>query len=142
MPRSARRNKIRTTHPVRDAEDFKKFPIPPSLAGLLGDLHVYDPRAMTWTDLTAAASGAPPAARYAFGFATAGGRLYVHAGCTSTDEYGNCNGERDGGGGVTREQAYVDKRDDSNMGPRPGDVLYLLRSLRGVVSPPERRGGV
>ena len=112
------------------------------MAGLLGDLHVYDPRAMTWTDLTTATSGSPPAARYAFGLASAGGRLYVHAGCTSTDEYGNCNGERDRGAGGTREQAYVDKWDGSDMGPRPGDVLCLLRSLRGVVSPPERRGEV
>ncbi len=45
-----------------------------------GDLHVYDPVAMTWEDLSAAASGTPPAARCLHGFAALGGKLYVHGG--------------------------------------------------------------
>ena len=46
----------------------------------MGDLLVYDPVAMAWTDLSAAASGTPPAPRGSHGFAAAGGRLYVHGG--------------------------------------------------------------
>ncbi len=44
------------------------------------DLHVYDPVTMTWTELSATASGTPPAARCKHGFAAAGGKLYVHGG--------------------------------------------------------------
>ena len=46
----------------------------------LGDLHVYDPVAMAWTDLSAAASGTPPSPRYGHGFTAAGDKLYVHGG--------------------------------------------------------------
>ena len=46
----------------------------------LQDLHVYDPAAMAWTDLSAASSGTPPSARSGGGFASAGGKLYVHGG--------------------------------------------------------------
>ena len=53
----------------------------PSLrAGYFGDLHVYDPAAMAWTDLSAAASGTPPSARENQGFASTGGRIYVYGG--------------------------------------------------------------
>ena len=55
-------------------------PAPTSRAGDLGDLHVYDPVAMAWTNLSAAASGTPPVPRYWHGFTTVGGRLYVHGG--------------------------------------------------------------
>ena len=53
---------------------------PKSRAVDLGDLHVYDPVAMAWTNLSAAASGTPPVPRYWHGFTTVGGRLYVHGG--------------------------------------------------------------
>ena len=46
----------------------------------LGDLHVYDPVAMAWTDMSAAVSGTPPSPRYNHGFTSTGGRLYVHGG--------------------------------------------------------------
>ena len=59
----------------------------------LGDLHVYDPVAMAWTDLSAAASGTPPSPRAGHGFTAAGGKLYVHGGCDSGDW------EREGRGG-------------------------------------------
>ena len=41
---------------------------------------MYDPAAMAWTDLSAASSGTPPSARSGGGFASAGGKLYVHGG--------------------------------------------------------------
>ena len=40
----------------------------------------YDPAALAWTDLSAAAGGTPPSARDFHGFAAAGDMLYVHAG--------------------------------------------------------------
>ena len=49
-------------------------------AGDLGDLHVYDPVAMAWTDLSTPAFGASPSPRGAHGFTAAGARLYVHGG--------------------------------------------------------------
>ena len=48
--------------------------------GLLGDLQVYDPVAMAWTDLSAAASGTAPSPRFFHCFTAAQGRLYVHGG--------------------------------------------------------------
>ena len=54
------------------------FPLPADV--VLGDLHVYDPAAMAWTDLSAAASGTPPSPRAYHGFKSAGGLLYVHGG--------------------------------------------------------------
>ena len=56
------------------------YMFPKSVTGLLGDLHVYDPAAMAWTDLSAAASSDPPSPRASFGFAPAMGKLYVHGG--------------------------------------------------------------
>jgi hypothetical protein len=44
------------------------------------DLHVYDPAAGAWTDLSAALSGTPPSPREGHGFTSAGGKLYVHGG--------------------------------------------------------------
>ena len=44
------------------------------------DLHVFDPDTVSWTDLSAIARGAPPSARAGHGLASAGGKLYVHAG--------------------------------------------------------------
>ena len=46
----------------------------------LNDLHVYDPAAGAWTDLSAALSGAPPSPRDGHGCTSAGGKLYVHGG--------------------------------------------------------------
>ena len=54
------------------------FPLPADV--VLGDLHVYDPAAMAWTDLSAAASGTPPSAREDQGFTSTGGRIYVYGG--------------------------------------------------------------
>jgi hypothetical protein len=49
-------------------------------AGPRNDLHVYDPASMTWFDLTSHAHGQPPTARSGHGFASVGGKLYVHGG--------------------------------------------------------------
>ena len=49
-------------------------------AGVLGDLHVYDPAAVSWTDLSSSAAGSPPSARHGHGFASAAGTLYVQGG--------------------------------------------------------------
>ena len=46
----------------------------------LGDLHVYEIAAMTWTDLSGPESGIPPTAREEHGFTAAGGLLYVLGG--------------------------------------------------------------
>jgi N-acetylneuraminic acid mutarotase len=43
------------------------------------DLHVFDPVTKVWTDLSDGATS-PPTARRRHGFASAGKRLYVHAG--------------------------------------------------------------
>ena len=59
-------------------------PSPPRTGAYLGDLHVYDPAAMAWTNLSAAASGTPPFARSGHGFASAGGLLFVHGGFNSS----------------------------------------------------------
>jgi hypothetical protein len=56
------------------------FFLPPPLAGYLNDLHSFDTTNMTWTLLSAAADSVWPA-RSGHGFASAGGRLYVHGGC-------------------------------------------------------------
>ena len=50
------------------------------IAEYLQDLHVYDPAAASWMDLSAAVGGSPPPARFGHGFASAGGRLYVFGG--------------------------------------------------------------
>ncbi len=52
-------------------------------AVFLNDLHAYDPASKMWTDLSAAASGAPPSPRVGHGLASAGGRLFVHCGGNS-----------------------------------------------------------
>ncbi len=49
-------------------------------AGLLGDLHVFDPATMTWTRLSAADDAGRPSPRDYHGFTSAGGLLYVHGG--------------------------------------------------------------
>ena len=46
----------------------------------VNDLYAYDPTSMSWSNLSATASGAPPSPRDSHGFASAGGRLYVHGG--------------------------------------------------------------
>ncbi len=46
------------------------------------DLHAFDPATMTWTLLSAADDAGRPSARYAHGFTSAGGLLYVHGGFT------------------------------------------------------------
>jgi len=47
---------------------------------VLSDLHAFDPIAVAWTDLTEGVHGIPPQARVSHGFASAGGKLYVHGG--------------------------------------------------------------
>ena len=64
-------------------------------AGPLGDLHAFDPAAMAWTDLSAAASGTPPSPRDFHGLASAGGLLYVFGGW---DGAGGCLLESPGEG--------------------------------------------
>jgi hypothetical protein len=62
-------------------------PVPlPSCAGGLSDLHVYDPAAEAWTDISAALSGTPPSPRRGHGFTSAGGKLYVHGGWDGSGE--------------------------------------------------------
>ena len=53
---------------------------PPPSTGPLNDLHEYDPATWAWEDLSAATSGAPPSVGGWHGFASAGGKLYVHGG--------------------------------------------------------------
>ena len=62
---------------------------PPPSAGLLGDLHSFDPATMTWTLLSAADDAPRPSARWFHGFTSAGGLLYVHGGRGITDADGN-----------------------------------------------------
>jgi hypothetical protein len=52
----------------------------PVAAGINNDLHAYDPDSMTWYDLSTCAFGTPPSARWGHGFASVGGKLYVHGG--------------------------------------------------------------
>jgi hypothetical protein len=60
----------------------------PSCAGYLNDLHVYDPAAGAWTDLSAALSGTPPSPMGRHGFESAGGKLYVHGSWDDSGEGG------------------------------------------------------
>ena len=55
-------------------------------AGLLNDLHAYDPAALAWTDLSFGFTGSLPTATFGHGFASAGGRLYVFGGRGSAGE--------------------------------------------------------
>ena len=59
-------------HGGQGAWDGSEYPI-------LGDLHSFDPVAKVW-NLSDAASGTPPTARYEHGFTSTGGKLYVHGG--------------------------------------------------------------
>jgi hypothetical protein len=49
-------------------------------AGLLDDLHAFDPATMTWTNLSVADDTGRPSARSNHGFTSAGGLMYVHGG--------------------------------------------------------------
>ena len=58
------------------------------IAGIfLKDLFVFDTATVTWTDLSPSTSGTGPSARRCHGFTAAGGKLYVHAGFSSS--FGN-----------------------------------------------------
>jgi N-acetylneuraminic acid mutarotase len=48
--------------------------------GRANDLHVYDPVAKAWTDLSVPVAGTPPQKRYIQGITSVGGVLYVHGG--------------------------------------------------------------
>jgi hypothetical protein len=54
--------------------------ISPPFTGDLNDLHMYDPIAKSWTDLSVPLSGTPASLRDSHGFTSAGGKLYVHGG--------------------------------------------------------------
>ena len=54
----------------------------------LADLFLYDPATLAWTDLSALSSGDPPSPRAGHGFASAGGKLYVHGGIDGSGEAG------------------------------------------------------
>lgn len=54
----------------------------------LEDLHVYDPVAMSWTELH---SNNAPSARYGHGFTFTSGKIWIHGGygfIAATDGYG------------------------------------------------------
>ena len=53
---------------------------------LMLDLHVYDPAASAWTDLSSAVNGTPPLPRSHYGLAAAEGLLYVQGGYVSHGE--------------------------------------------------------
>jgi hypothetical protein len=87
------------------------------------DLHVYDPAAGAWTDLSAALSGTPPSPRYIHGFTSAGGKLYVHGGVGFGGEGGEGRTEGVGMAGaeaVRRDVLSRDQRRDglAGMGQR------------------------
>jgi hypothetical protein len=50
----------------------------------LGDIHVFDPSTLTWTELTHKATGKAPPPRCEHGFRPVGNKLYVHAGENSS----------------------------------------------------------
>jgi hypothetical protein len=56
----------------------------------LNDFFVFDPSAMAWNDLSPSTNGAGPSARRSHGFTAAGGKLFVHAGLSSS--FGNNGG--------------------------------------------------
>ena len=57
-------------------------------AGLLNDLHVFDPAIMSWSDLSGSISGTPPEARYRMGMtSSADGKLYVFGGYGKSGEH-------------------------------------------------------
>jgi hypothetical protein len=49
-------------------------------AGMLNDLHAFDPVTLTWVDISATAVGTAPERRAGVGFAAIGQRLYIHGG--------------------------------------------------------------
>jgi hypothetical protein len=53
-------------------------------AGLLDDLHSFDPATMKWTLLSVADGAGRPSKRSGHGFTSAGGLLYLHGGSSST----------------------------------------------------------
>jgi len=87
------------------------------VAGLLNDFHVYDPANIRWTDLSAAASGSPPAPRDGHGFALLAGKLYVHGG------YGNSGAPHKSGSGNARAAAPHTGRASHG---RPGRRAQLM----------------
>jgi hypothetical protein len=46
----------------------------------LNDFFAFDPVKMTWTNLSGLVSGALPSPRHSFGFASAGGKIFVFGG--------------------------------------------------------------
>ena len=52
----------------------------PLLTEDLSDLHGFDPALLTWKDLSKPNAGKAPSPRDSFGFAAAGGKIYVHGG--------------------------------------------------------------
>ncbi len=63
------------------------------VAGVLNDLHVYEPTSRRWTDLSGeSVSGPAPSARSRHGFTAAGGQLYVFGGGNLTGQEGDEKG--------------------------------------------------
>ena len=62
------------------------------MAVYLGDLHAFDLGTGAWADLSAAASVTPPSPRAFHGFASAGGKLYVHGGEFCDPDCGEAEG--------------------------------------------------
>lgn len=50
------------------------------IAGGFSDLQMYSLEDISWTRLSDVAEGNPPVPRYAFGFASAAGKIYAHGG--------------------------------------------------------------
>jgi hypothetical protein len=75
--RKAPRDAVTPTHPILRVLTQSR---PRAAKKNLNDLHVYDPVAGAWTELSTTVSGAPPSPRDSGGFASAGGRLYAFGG--------------------------------------------------------------
>ncbi len=49
-------------------------------SGVLNDFFAFNPVDMAWTNLSGLVSGTPPSPRHNFGFASAGGKIFVFGG--------------------------------------------------------------
>jgi hypothetical protein len=56
-------------------------------AGFYSDFHAFDLESMTWFNLTKYVIGTAPTARWAYGFTSSGGKLYVHGGNNDLSQF-------------------------------------------------------
>jgi hypothetical protein len=84
---------------------------PTPSAGLLDDLHSFDPATMTWALLSAADDAGRPSARAGHGFTSVGGLLYVHGG---SEGYGEA--EANGGSVLVSARSGQTVADTANRG--------------------------